>query len=323
VSDVVNLTTSWQTYTVELITKSFDVPIGPGNVGDDVLLDLNVIPHAVAGDQYFFDNVELERVGAAPNLLLNGGFLTTGGWTHYRPGDESFTAIENSFGNNVNFIAKVTINNAASNNLQLYQTGFPLTIGKRYMLEYDVNSSDGSSIHTAVMKHTAPYTLYVNATLGTTPAGFFHHFLSFNLTRSSGFSGTSTDTRVRFYFVNLARTGTTYYIDNVRLYEIPNPFPKDGEGNQDETPSTFALYQNYPNPFNPTTTISYALPKQSHVSVKVFNTLGQEVASLVDEVQDEGVKNVEFNASNLASGVYFYRIVAGDYVESKKLVLLR
>jgi len=88
-------------------------------------------------------------------------------------------------------------------------------------------------------------------------------------------------------------------------------------------PDEFALSQNYPNPFNPSTTIRYELPHASRVSLKVYNTLGQEVATLVNETKSAGVYTVQFDAANLASGVYFYRLQAGDFVEVMKLVLLR
>jgi hypothetical protein len=76
------------------------------------------------------------------------------------------------------------------------------------------------------------------------------------------------------------------------------------------TPQTYALNQNYPNPFNPTTTIEYQLPTASRVSLKVFDVLGREVATLVDEVQASGFKSAEFSATRIASGVYFYRMEA-------------
>ena len=71
------------------------------------------------------------------------------------------------------------------------------------------------------------------------------------------------------------------------------------------------------------TTIEYHLPQREHVSLRVFNLLGQEVAVLVDEVQNSGYRSVEFNASELPSGVYLYRLRAGDFMVTKKLVLLR
>ena len=85
----------------------------------------------------------------------------------------------------------------------------------------------------------------------------------------------------------------------------------------------FALEQNYPNPFNPGTTINYQLSTQSHVTLKVFDVLGREVATLINGVQESGYKSVDFNANNLSSGIYFYRLSAGSFTETKKLLLLK
>jgi len=88
-------------------------------------------------------------------------------------------------------------------------------------------------------------------------------------------------------------------------------------------PAGIVLNQNYPNPFNPTTTIRYALPARTHVTLIVFNTLGQKVATLVDAAEDPGEHSVRFDGSGLASGVYFYRLRAGAYFQSKSLLLVR
>jgi photosystem II stability/assembly factor-like uncharacterized protein len=90
-----------------------------------------------------------------------------------------------------------------------------------------------------------------------------------------------------------------------------------------ELPSGFVLEQNYPNPFNPSTTITYQLPTVSHVALKVFDILGREVASLVDGFEEPGYKSVTFDASNLASGVYFYRLRAGEFSEIRRMLLVK
>ncbi len=95
---------------------------------------------------------------------------------------------------------------------------------------------------------------------------------------------------------------------------------------KDETagiPTSFMLHQNYPNPFNPMTTITYDIPVRANVKLVVYNILGQEVATLVNEVQEPGRYNVKFDASGLPSGVYFYKLEAGKYVDVKKMVLVK
>ncbi len=88
-------------------------------------------------------------------------------------------------------------------------------------------------------------------------------------------------------------------------------------------PNDFKLSQNYPNPFNPSTTISFSIPKEEFISLKVFNSLGEEVSNLINEVKPAGNYSVSFGASKLASGIYFYQIKAGNFVETKKMILLK
>jgi hypothetical protein len=90
-----------------------------------------------------------------------------------------------------------------------------------------------------------------------------------------------------------------------------------------DLPVSFRLEQNFPNPFNPSTTIRYGLPSRSNVTLTVFNTLGQKVATLVAGEQEAGNHEVRFNGSSLASGMYLYRLQAGGFVQAKKFVVLQ
>ena len=101
------------------------------------------------------------------------------------------------------------------------------------------------------------------------------------------------------------------------------------ESNDLMQPTEFALYQNYPNPFNPTTTIKYEIPDQArndnkHVTLRVYDILGREVVTLVDKQQKAGYYEVEWNAANNSSGVYFYRLETNTgFSQTKKMLLLR
>jgi len=90
-----------------------------------------------------------------------------------------------------------------------------------------------------------------------------------------------------------------------------------------QLPTEFNLSQNYPNPFNPTTTIKYGLPVDAHVTLKVYDVLGREVQTLVNGNVPAGVHTVRFDATDLSSGVYLYRLTAGEYTSVKKLVVMK
>jgi hypothetical protein len=93
--------------------------------------------------------------------------------------------------------------------------------------------------------------------------------------------------------------------------------------NETNLPIEYALKQNYPNPFNPSTKIKYSIPQSSNVVLKVFDILGNEIETLVNEEKSVGIYEVQFDATGISSGVYFYTLTAGNFVENKKMVLLR
>jgi hypothetical protein len=114
----------------------------------------------------------------------------------------------------------------------------------------------------------------------------------------------------------------TYFCDDIALVKL-----ESGTGAVDDderiSPREFFLGQNYPNPFNPSTTIRYGLPSRAHVSLAVFNTLGQQVSVLQNGEQEAGYHEVKFDGANLPSGIYLYRLQAGSFTETKKVILVR
>jgi hypothetical protein len=92
---------------------------------------------------------------------------------------------------------------------------------------------------------------------------------------------------------------------------------------EDDVPVAYSLKQNYPNPFNPSTTIEYSLPDNELVKIKVYDVLGNEITTLVNDIQSAGTYKVSFDAKNLSTGVYFYRISAGNFQEIRKMIFLK
>ncbi|NWF90605.1 MAG: T9SS type A sorting domain-containing protein, partial [Ignavibacteriaceae bacterium] len=122
----------------------------------------------------------------------------------------------------------------------------------------------------------------------------------------------------------LGRFKGTVWFD---LLEVEKINPTDLM-NQQMIPSAFNLFQNYPNPFNPSTRISYSLPQASYVKIKIYDLLGVEVKTLLESEQSAGLYNIQWNGENnfgskVSSGTYIYRLEAGNFVQSKKMVLLK
>ena len=121
--------------------------------------------------------------------------------------------------------------------------------------------------------------------------------------------------------VTITSDGYPFWIDTftIEVVEIPD----DIDVELSELPTEFALEQNYPNPFNPSTTFKYEIPKESYITLKVYDILGREVATLVNGQQKAGYYEIDWNASNNSSGVYFYKIQAGGFVDTKKMIWVK
>lgn len=156
-------------------------------------------------------------------------------------------------------------------------------------------------------------------------------FTGINLVRTDSLAGSATS----FTLLTSLLQNTNYYWRilvsdpyGVGYYQSPPLHFTTGttgavDPGKDGIPSSFALEQNYPNPFNPTTEIKYHIAERRHVSLKIFDTLGREVRTLVDEVEEAGVKSVRFDARRLPSGEYTYRLTAGTFVDVKRMVLVK
>ena len=146
-----------------------------------------------------------------------------------------------------------------------------------------------------------------------------------NVFRNIGFvkgNGTSSRKHIYYFTDNTPVEGTYYY----RLRQVDF----DGSYQYSETieinikiPDQYELKQNYPNPFNPATTISWQAPVSGWQTLKVYDILGKEVATIVNEYRQAGKYETKFNASNIPSGIYFYRLKAGNFVQTKKMILLK
>jgi len=134
--------------------------------------------------------------------------------------------------------------------------------------------------------------------------------------------GSTTETQSYVYTDATAENGINYYrlkqIDYNGTYEYSDEVEVDVNG-----PLTFDLTQNYPNPFNPTTNIKYSVPETGNIKLSVYNTVGEEVAILVDGFSESGFFEVSFNASGMPSGVYLYKLQSANSVQTKKMMLLK
>jgi len=121
-------------------------------------------------------------------------------------------------------------------------------------------------------------------------------------------------------YLNTGNISTEQLVQQTRMEGVTQP---TGIHNTNTIPETYSLSQNYPNPFNPTTNINFSIPKSGNVSFKFYNSMGQEVSTYVDGFMEAGIYHAEFDGSNLSSGIYFYTLKTDDFVETKKMMLVK
>ena len=137
-----------------------------------------------------------------------------------------------------------------------------------------------------------------------------------------GHGNSNSQKEYNFIDTEISSSGIYYYrlkqIDNDGAYEFSNQIEVNFN-----VPDNFELSQNYPNPFNPSTTISFNLPKSGVVTLRVYNLMGEEVKTLVEGYREAGIYKVNFNAEELASGMYLYRLNTNGFTETKKLLFMK
>ncbi|KAF0215444.1 MAG: hypothetical protein FD178_1728 [Ignavibacteria bacterium] len=174
-----------------------------------------------------------------------------------------------------------------------------------------------------------PHTVQFNGVVTATSANSIRLSIpSFSLTSNTVFIS-STYSPVQSASIKVGQSVTVWAdqspsgnLQAVQVQQI-SAVVTDLEGNKDNLPVSYELKQNYPNPFNPTTEIAFTLANQENVSLVVYNIIGQEVATLISSPMSAGSHAVKFNASNLSSGIYLYRLKAGNFVSIKKMILLK
>jgi hypothetical protein len=143
--------------------------------------------------------------------------------------------------------------------------------------------------------------------------------IKITLSYSPGGQNIVFTTRCDYYHIS-SNAGMTF---KAHIERFEQPISGIGIWNQNEIPEKFFLSQNYPNPFNPKTTIRFSIPKTSYIELKVYDVLGREVKTLVNENLNTGNHKVDFDGSKLESGTYFYRLIAGDFIKTKKMMLVK
>ena len=317
-----DLTDQWETFMTEFTSANIADSI------NDARLRFWFAPYAIAGDQYFIDDVEL--VETTPHLITNGDFeWGTNSWEFYTDGTGTFdTGAEADASNHA---AHVKIQ-APGTNVQLYQSGVSLEAGATYRLNFRAYSSSGHVLSVYLHKHGSPYNSYgldwLTVPLTTSWQTFTKEFTA------TGFSAQVSDGRLRFWLSPFATTGDEYFFDDITLTRIDG-----GSGSQlvasantieEWIPKEFSLSQNYPNPFNPVTSIKYTIGGTGgsglgtiKTRLVVYDLLGRAVATLVNERKSSGDYQVTFDGSDLSSGIYICRITAGSYVHSMKMLLVK
>lgn len=299
-SRLFQLTPTWTKYNFSFVASenalgSFNIDLG-GHTG-----------------KYHFDNFEFNLPAAESNNQIRNADFSTGDveWIF----NTFYPAVAQGSIQDGEYFVSITNGGNYPWDIHLGQAGLTFEKDKEYNVSFDAYASAPREISPIVGKNSDPWTVY-NDKLKI-------QLSQYRKTYSYSFvMKETTDSEARLGF-DIGTSSDDVFIDNVFLSK--GIFPSDINERSNSSPKIFQLSQNYPNPFNPNTLISYQLPVGSNVTLKVYDILGNEIATLVDEYKPAGSYNVEFTINNLqlSSGIYFYQLKAGEFAQTRKMILLK
>ena len=259
------------------------------------------------------------------NDTLRSSISITNLLDDFESGFENWTSngnwgLDNRWANNGEYCLAINPDQRYENNTDsyaMYNYSFDLTSIENPTLTFwsQAIMADGDSGFVEISRDNGlNWEILSEPFLGIKTAWNEHNYSLKNYNNSSAVS-------FRFHFTSDAiKNHLGWFIDDIKIENIITSVDNNGSIN---LPNEYRLYQNYPNPFNPSTIIKYSIPKSDLVQLKIYDVLGKEVATLVNEEKLVGTYSVTFNAASLTSGIYFYKLKAGSFSRTKKLVLLQ
>ncbi len=255
------------------------------------------------------ENAYIRVIGPGENAVQNGDFQSTDNWRLRPRNGAKATGKLNSEGY---YEINITNGGSALDAVQLFQDNLLVMQGKDYVFEFDAYASGNRAIdaHITSVDDGQNYGKISTTRLTTRPQHFRYTFTMRD----------PTDTEARVVF-NCGNREGEVYIDNVSLlYGVKDNILTPSDNQQ---PLACLLYPAFPNPFNPVTTIKYQLAKDTHVSLKIFNSIGQEVTTLVNTEKKAGYYSIAWDAENNATGLYFVLMKTDEYHQINKMLLIR
>jgi beta-glucanase (GH16 family) len=253
---------------------------------------------------------------AVSNSLLRNGSLEKGVkfWnTNAAPPGAATFSLDSTAGVAGSHWLKSAVTTKGNNpwDIQATQTGFMLTQGHQYEVRLNSRAdSAGRTINASVI-NAGTYAVLGGTTCNLTATW---NQYTFRFTPSSSVPGTFT--------VDFGAKVGVYYLDFLTLTDISGQ-TSVADPVEQQLPAGYSLFQNYPNPFNPSTVFSCQLPVVSKVTLSIYDALGREVATLIDEVKEPGTYSIRWDATGLPSGTYFYRMTAGGFTQTRKMTMIK